>query len=349
MRVLVIGGSMFLGRAVVAEALRRGDEVTTFNRGKSRPDRPGVEAVHGDREVTEDLRRLVDGREWDVVVDVCGFVPKRVLESARHLSGHARHYTFISTIRAHADWPAKVIDERSPLHECPPDAEEGEYEVLKAGCGRAVEQFFDGGALIIEPGVIIGPHEHVGRLPWWLTRIAKGGRVLAPGDPGREMQLIDARDIAAFTLARAADGTTGRFVTSGVPGSATFGSWLGACVAVTGTAAELVWVPDQVLLEHDVQQMFELPLWLADGPASAGAWLTSPANALAAGLVCRPVEETVRDTWEWLREIPEDERSFGTSAVQHGIAPDKEARIVAAAADRHRTGRTIAEGRSGSW
>ena len=330
MRVLVIGGSMFLGKAIVAEALRRGDAVTTFNRGRSRPDARGVEAVHGDRRVTEDLRRLVDGREWDVVIDVCGYVPKGVRESARFLSGHAGHYTFISTIRAHADWPAKVIDESSPLHECQPDAEEGAYEVLKAGCGRAVEQFFDGGALIIEPGVIIGPHEHVGRLPWWLTRIAKGGRVLAPGDPGRELQLIDVRDLAAFVLARAADAVVGRFVTSGAPGSATFGRWLGACVAATGSPAELVWVPDQVLLEHDVQQLFELPLWLADGPASAAAWLTSPAKALAAGLVCRPLEDTVQDTWRWLRAIPEDQRSFGTSDVHHGIAPDKEARILSA-------------------
>jgi 2'-hydroxyisoflavone reductase len=330
MRVLVIGGSMFLGRAIVLEALRRGDEVTTFNRGRSRPDVPGVEAVHGDRGVTEDLQRLVDGRGWDIVIDVCGFVPRSVLQSARHLSGHARHYTFISTIRVHADWPAKAIDESSPLHECPPDAEEGDYEVLKAGCGRAVEQYFDGSTLIIEPGVIIGPHEHVGRLPWWLTRIAKGGRVLAPGDPNRELQLIDARDIAVFTLTQATGGTTGRFVTTGVPGSATFGRWLGACLATTRSRAELVWVPDQVLLEHDVRQMFELPLWLADGPASAAAWLASPAKALAAGLVCRSLEETVRDTWEWLREIPEEARSFGTSEVQHGISPDKEARLLAA-------------------
>jgi 2'-hydroxyisoflavone reductase len=330
MRVLVIGGSMFLGRAVVAEALRRGDEVTTFNRGRSRPDLPGVTAVRGDREVTGDLRRLVDGREWDVVVDVCGYQPRNVAETARQLSGHARHYTFISTIRVHADWPARVVDERSPLHECPPDAEEGEPWVLKAGCERAVEQCFDGDTMMIEPGVMIGPHEHVGRLPWWLTRIAKGGRVLAPGDPGRELQLIDARDIATFTLAQAAHGTTGRFVTSGAPGSATFGSWLGACRAVTGSAADLVWVDDQTLGEYGVQQLFELPLWLPDVPASAAAWLTSPAKALAAGLVCRPVEETVRDTWEWLREIPEDERSFGTAEVHHGIAPDKEARILAA-------------------
>jgi 2'-hydroxyisoflavone reductase len=330
MRVLVIGGSMFLGRAVVAEALRRGDQVTTFNRGKSRPDMPGAEALHGDREVTEDLERLVKGREWDVVIDVCGFVPKNVGESARLLSGHAGLYTFISTIRVRSDWPAKVVDENSPIHPCPADAEEGEPHILKAGCERAVEQVFDGGALIIEPGVILGPYEHVGRLPWWLTRIAKGGRVLAPGDPGREFQLIDARDIAAFTLAQASKGTTGRFMTTGVPGSATFGSWLGECVAATGSDAELVWVDDQVLLEHGVEELYELPLWLADGPASAAAWLTSPAKALAAGLVCRPVEETVRDTWEWLREIPEDERSFGTPQIRHGIAPDKEARILAA-------------------
>jgi 2'-hydroxyisoflavone reductase len=321
---------MFLGRAIVLEALRRGDEVTTFNRGRSRPDLPGVAAVHGDRGVPEDLRRLVDGRDWDVVIDTCGFVPRSVQRSARLLSGHARHYTFISTIRAHADWPAKVVDESSPLHECPPDAEDGDYEVLKAGCGRAVEQYFDGSALIIEPGVIIGPHEHVGRLPWWLTRIARGGQVLAPGDPDRELQLIDARDIAAFTLARAAEGTTGRFVTCGVPGTVTFGRWLGAGLATTGSRAELVWVPDQVLREHDVEEFYELPLWLAAGPASAAAWRTSPAKALAAGLVCRSLEATVRDTWEWLRQIPEDERSFGTSEVRHGIAPDKEARILAA-------------------
>jgi 2'-hydroxyisoflavone reductase len=330
MRVLIIGGSMFLGRAIAVEALRRGHEVTTFNRGKSRPDLPGVEAVHGDRGVIEDLRRLVDGREWDVVMDVCGFVPESVRQSARHLSGHARHYTFISTIRVHADWPVKVVNESSPLLECPTDAEEGDYEVLKAGCGRAVEQFFDGGALIIEPGVIVGPHEHVGRLPWWLTRIAKGGRVLAPGDPDRTIQLIDARDIAEFALAQAAAETTGRFVATGVPGSVTFGGWLGACVAATGSDAELVWVPDQILLEYGVEPLSELPLWLPEGPAFAAAWLASPTAALAAGLVCRPIEETVRDTWEWLREIPEDERSFGTSEIRHGIAPDKEARIMAA-------------------
>ncbi|MBO3750061.1 NAD-dependent epimerase/dehydratase family protein [Streptosporangiaceae bacterium NEAU-GS5] len=330
MRVLVIGGSMFLGRAVVEEALRRGDEVTTFNRGRSRPDLPGVEAVHGDRGVPADLRRLVRGREWDTVIDVCGFIPKNVRETARTLSGHAGHYTFISTIRALSDWPEKEVDESSALHACPPDAEDGEYEVLKAGCERAVEQFFDGGALIIQPGVIIGPHEHVGRLPWWLTRIARGGRVLAPGDPHREMQLIDARDIAAFVLARAARRSAKRFVTCGTRGSVTFGSWLAACVAVTGSDAELVWVDDHVLLKNGVRQLYELPLWLADTPASAAAWRTSPAKALAAGLVCRPIEQTVRDTWEWLREIPEDERSFGTEQVQHGIAPDKETLILTA-------------------
>ncbi|ETK32379.1 NAD-dependent epimerase/dehydratase family protein [Microbispora sp. ATCC PTA-5024] len=331
MRILVIGGSVFLGRAIVEDALGRGHEVTTFNRGRSGPDLPGVEAVHGDREVAADLERLVDGRRWDAVVDVCGFTPRVVLDSVRALSGHAAQYTFISSISAYADWPAKPgVTEESPLFDCPPDAEAdfGEYGVLKAGCERAVEQHFDGAALIVQPGLILGPHENVGRLPWWLTRIAKGGRVLAPGDPGLPIQLIDARDIAAFTVTQAANGAAGRYMTGGVPGNATFGSWLGACVEVTGSDAELVWVDDRFLLDRDVQEWTELPLW-ATSEAGAGVWSHSSAKALAAGLTCRPVGETVRDTWEWLKDVPEERRSFGSQRLRHGIDPDKEARILA--------------------
>ncbi len=333
MKILVIGGSVFLGRAIVAEALRQGHEVTTFNRGKSGPDAPGVEAVHGDRGVSADLDRLVEGRTWDLVIDVCGFVPRVVLDSVRRLSGHAGHYTFISSISAFPGFPAEMeLNEDSPRHECPPDAdsEYGDYGVLKAGCERAVEEHFDGQTLIIDPGLILGPYENVGRLPWWLTRIARGGRVLAPGDPSRAMQLIDARDIAAFTVDQAAKGTTGRFLTSGVPGNTTYGDWLRDCVEVTGSDAELVWVDDSVLLEHDVQMWTEMPLWAPDSPEMAGVWLPSSAKALAAGLTCRPVSETVRDTWAWLKDIPEDQRSFGSSMLSHGIDPEKEARVLAA-------------------
>ncbi|MFI7036323.1 NAD-dependent epimerase/dehydratase family protein [Microbispora rosea] len=331
MKILVIGGSVFLGRAIVDEALRRGHEVTTFNRGRSGTDLPGVEAVRGDRESTGDLRRLADGRQWDAVIDVCGYVPRVVLESARTLSGHAAHYTFVSSISAHPGWPEKPgVDETFPLHECPPDAdaEFGEYGVLKAGCERAVEQHFDGGALLIEPGLILGPHEDVGRLPWWLTRISRGGRVLAPGDPALAMQLIDARDIAAFTLDHAAKGTTGRYMTGGVQGNTTYGDWLNACAEVTGSDPELVWVADEFLVDQGVEIWTELPLW-APEPDHQGVWTHSSAKAIAAGLTCRPVRETVRDTWEWLKDIPEERRSFG-GRMRHGIAPDKEARILAA-------------------
>ncbi|MEO3863194.1 NAD-dependent epimerase/dehydratase family protein [Acrocarpospora sp. B8E8] len=329
MRILVIGGSVFLGRAIVEEALRRGHDVTTFNRGVSSPDLPGVTAVHGDREVPADLDRLAESGTWDRVIDVCGFTPSVVLDGVRRLNGRAPHYTFISSISAYPEWPGiSGVDESSPRHDCPPDATTGEYGVLKAGCERAVEEYFDGGALIINPGLILGPHENVGRLPWWLTRIQRGGRVLAPGDPALPMQLIDARDIAAFTLDQAELATTGRYFTSGVPGNTTFGDWLNLCVETTASDAELVWVDDQFLLDHDVQQWSELPLWYAASPDATGVWTPSSAKAAAAGLTCRPVRETVQDTWAWLRDIPIPDRSFSARILSHGIDPDKEASIL---------------------
>jgi 2'-hydroxyisoflavone reductase len=338
MRLLVIGGSVFLGRTFVAEALRHGHDVTTFNRGLTGRDVPGVEAVRGDREVTADLRRLAAGRHWDAVVDVCGFTPRVVGESARILSGHADTYAFISSISAFPGWPGETVDENSPLHDCPPDAgpDDGDYGQLKAGCERAVESSFDGLVLIISPGLILGPYENVGRLPWWLRRIARGGTVLAPGDPHREMQLIDARDIAAFGLARIAAGATGRFLTSGVLGNATFGRLLSDCVSTTGSDAELVWVDDAFLLEREVGPWTELPLWTPDAAGFAGTWLPSSAKALAAGLSCRPVAETVQDTWAWLStEAPDVLPRYRNTTPDQGIDPDKERAILEAwAADQ---------------
>ncbi len=330
MRLLVIGGSVFLGRAFVEEALRRGNEVTTFNRGKTGVDVPGVEAVRGDREVTADLERLTDGRRWDAVVDVCGFTPGVVGESARLLSGHADTYVFISSISAFPGWPAERVDENSPLHECPPDAgpDDGDYGQLKAGSERAVETGFDGRVLIISPGLILGPHENVGRLPWWLRRIARGGRVLAPGDPERPMQIIDARDIAAFGLNQIAAGTAGRFLTSGVLGNATFGGWLSDCVEATGSDAELVWVDDAFLLDNEIEAWTELPLWMPDRPEFAGTWLPSSAKALAAGLTCRPVTDTVRDTWAWLSSGVAGALPAYREMPNQGIDPEKERTIL---------------------
>ncbi len=336
MRILVMGGSVFLGRAFVSEALRRGDDVTTFNRGITGVDVPGVDVVRGDRTVTADLERLAEGRRWDAVIDVCGFVPRVVGESARMVSGHADAYVFVSSISAFPGWPAHPVDESSPTHECSPDAgpDDGDYGELKAGCERAVQEGFDGRVLLLNPGLILGPHENVGRLPWWLSRIAQGGAVLAPGDPDVEMQVIDARDIATFGLDQLHAGAEGRFLTSGPPGNTTFGRWLADCVDVTGSDAELVWVPDDVLVDHGVEMWTELPLWTPAGPDTAGIWRSTVDKALAAGLSCRPVADTVSDTWSWMTAGGADMLPTYRDTPDHGIDPAKEKEILAAWAGR---------------
>jgi 2'-hydroxyisoflavone reductase len=253
-------------------------------------------------------------------------------ESARILSGHAETYAFVSSISAFRDWPAHPVDESSATHGCTSDAgsDDGDYGELKAGCERAVQEGFDGRVLLLNPGLILGPYENVGRLPWWLRRVARGGALLAPGDPTVEMQVIDARDIAAFGLDHLHAGTEGRFLTSGPPGNTTFGGWLSDCVAVTRSDAELVWVPDDVLAEHQVEMWTELPLWLPAGPDTAGTWRASVDKALAAGLRCRPVIDTVRDTWSWMTANGVDTLPTYRDTPDHGIDPGKEQVILAA-------------------
>jgi 2'-hydroxyisoflavone reductase len=336
-RILILGGSRFLGRAFAAEALDAGHDVTVFNRGRSGPDLPGVTAVRGDRENPADLGRLVAegtaGGPWDAVVDTSGYVPKIVGEGARALAEAAGAYLFISSVSAFADFPARPVGGSSALFDCPPDATEGEYGPLKAGCERAVRANFPGRVLIHYPGIILGPHETSGRLTWWLSRIARGGEVLAPGDPRLAMQLIDARDIARFGLRCLAAGGTQPFVLAGPKGHTTFGEWLGACVEATGSDARLVWAPDELLLEHEVPVWSGLPLWSPVVDEGAGVWNEDSAPALEAGLVCRPIEETVRDTWAWLKDAPSladaDGRING-----HGLSPAQEQRILAALKER---------------
>lgn len=333
MRILILGGSRFLGRAFVTEALAAGHQVTVFNRGRSGPDLPGVVAVRGDRENPADLARLAAAGPWEAVVDTSGYVPKTVGDSARALAGAAGAYLFISSISAFAHYPAERLNHESALFACPPDATEGEYGALKAGCERAVRQAFPGRVLIHYPGLIIGPHENMGWQTWWLSRIAKGGDVLAPGDPDRRLQLIDARDIARFGLHCLESGHDDAFLLTSETGHTTFGEWLRTCVLETGSNARLVWAPDEVLLENKVPIWSGLPLWTPRDDQSAGVWDTDVSRAVAAGLDCRPIGATVRDTWAWLRDEPsladEDGRIHG-----HGLLPEVEQRVLAALKDR---------------
>ena len=185
------------------EAIRRGYDVTTFSRGLSGEPRPGAEALHGDRTNSADLLRLAE-RDFDLVIDTSVIAPRHVAASARLLAPRVRHYTYISSLSVYRGFGEVAVSEESPVLDCPPDSggdvEELGYGELKAGSERAVARELPGRHLIARPGLIVGPHENVGRLPWWLSRIARGGTVLAPGEPGRPLRMTDARDLAAWLV-----------------------------------------------------------------------------------------------------------------------------------------------------
>ncbi|CAM5402726.1 NAD-dependent epimerase/dehydratase family protein [Kitasatospora aureofaciens] len=344
MKILLLGGSSFLGRAYAVEALARGHQVTTFNRGLRGPDLPGVEAVRGDRDSAEDLARLVGGRRWDAVVDTSAQQPAQVALSVRLLRERADHYTFVSSVHACADWATQVITEDSPLLPCPADTPPGQPfgRELKAGCERAALTGIGAErTLVLSSGLLVGPYEVGGRLPWWLERMARGGRVLAPGDPGRTVQVIDVRDFAAFGLDLLTAGTAGRFLTTAPPGQLTFGQWLETCREVAGApGTELVRIDDGPLLAEGpdrVEPWTELPFWAPDLPDWAYIWQVDSSRARAAGLRCRPFAETARDTWDWLRTRgpAEDTDAEGRKAApgslfRQGIEPAKEQRLLAA-------------------
>jgi 2'-hydroxyisoflavone reductase len=338
MRILVLGGTRFVGRAVVDQAVSRGHDVTTFTRGQHGEPRPGAEALHGDRTRRQDLLVLA-ARDWDAVIDTSVIAPAHVAASAGLLAGHAGHYTYVSSLSAYSGRPREPVTEGSPVHECRPDAEGSAeslgYGPLKAGCERAVAAAFPGRHLIVRPGLIAGPHDDGGRLSWWLARVARGGRVLAPGDPGRPVRLTDARDLAGWMLDSARRGITGIVNVPG-PRGCTFGELMNACTeaacAGSGVDAELVWAPDDVLLAAGVRPYTELPMWAPDIPELAGTWEASGDRARLAGMRYRPLADTVRDTWAWLAQHaaaqakPLDDLAQRAGA---GLDPVRERRILA--------------------
>lgn len=337
MRLLVLGGSLFIGRAVVVSALGRDWHVTTFNRGQSGTDVDGVEAVRGDRTRRADVERLVGLGPWDAVVDLCGYVPNEVLAVSQLLEPVCGRYVFVSTVSVYAGWPVEPLSESAAVLDCPPDAdarfgppdvEDGptRYGRLKAGCERAVWATFGGDrTTVVRPGVVLGPGEYVGRLPWWLRRIAAGGRVVAPGSPGRAIQPVDVGDVAAFVVNGIVGGAAGAFNITAPVGRETFADLLQACRAATGSDAELIWVPDDRLLALGVRQWSELPLWRTH----AGVWQVDSTAALAAGLTCRPLAATVSATWEWLIDSGWNATNERTAEI--GLSPERERAILSSA------------------
>ena len=328
MDVLVIGGSVFVGRAVVDEALAANARVTVFNRGRSGSVPDGVTQLVGDRTVAADLGQLC-GRHYDLVVDTCGYVPADVAACASAVD--ADHYAFVSTVNVFPGWPTSPDYVAGGAHAGDPDAtradippeldESGAYGWLKAGCERAVQRAFGERCAILRCGAIVGPHDSaVGRLPWWIDRVARGGNVLVPGSPDDPVALIDARDLARFALS----GVAGTYEVSGPPGRDTRAELMQACRAATGSAASFTYVPDSFLTEHDVQFWTELPLWI---PRDVGPATFTPNNTSAAeaGLSWRPLAETVADTWAWQRAVP-----WAPSASTPGLAPERERELLTA-------------------
>lgn len=324
MKLLVLGGTAFVGRAVVAEALARGDEVTTFNRGRTGTSPDGVEGLHGDRTRPDDLDVLA-GRTWDSVVDTWAGAPRHAGMTARLLAGAVGHYGYVSSVSVYS-WPIPVgVTEDDPVVDARPDADTTEYPADKRGAELAVLEGY-GDALLARSGLILGPHEDIGRLPWWLRRMEAGGEVLAPGPPDLALQYVDARDLAAWMLDRAELGTTGPFNVVSAPGHTTTAGLLAACQAATNGDAELVWADADFVLAQGIEPWTELPVWVPPEGELLAMHRADTSAALGSGLHCRPVAETVTDTWNWQRELPNVPQREGRPAP--GLDPAKERRAL---------------------
>ncbi len=324
----MLGGTHFVGRAVVAAALERGDTVTTVTRGvRGAPPEP-AEAIVADRTVGGALPAALGDRSWDAVVDTWSGAPRVAADSARLLAGRAGHYGYVSS-RSVYRWPVPVgMDETAPVVDGDPDSDtDADYAAAKRGAEIAVRQAFGDRALLARAGLILGPYENIGRLPWWLRRLERGGRVLAPGPPDRPLQLIDARDLAVWMLGCAEQGRGGAFNAVSLPGHATMASLLTEARRVTGSHADLVWVSPEVISAAGIEAWTELPIWLPPTGEAAGLHAGDVSRALAAGLRCRPVEETVADTWRWLQAEGDPEPLPGRPAP--GLDPAREEQVLA--------------------
>ncbi len=319
MKVLILGGPVFLGRYLIEAALARGHEVTLFNRGRHHAELyPEVEKLRGERD--GDLRAL-RGRRWDAVIDTCGYLPRVVQASAVLLADAVDQYTFISSVSVYTE-PAPGMDETAPvgtlteaeLREA--DAIEAAdratgvtygrlYGPLKAACEQAAEEVMPGRVLTIRPGLIVGPHDYSDRFTYWVHRVARGGEVLAPGRPGRQVQFIDVRDLAEWVVRMIEARLVGVFNAKGPDYLLTMHQLLEECRAVSGSDARFVWVSESFLLESGVKPWTEVPLWIPeeyDESTHVGF-----SKALAAGLTFRPLAQTIRDTLAWDNTRPPDE------------------------------------------
>ncbi|MBA3943395.1 MAG: NAD-dependent epimerase/dehydratase family protein [Herpetosiphonaceae bacterium] len=324
MKILILGGTQFLGVHLVEAALQRGHTVTIFNRGQTRPELfPPVEHLQGDRD--GDLRAL-EGRRWDAVIDTSGYVPRIVKASAQLLAAADEHYTFISTINVYADPTVIGLDEQSPLatlaDETVEEVNGTTYGPLKVLCEQAVQAAFPNRALIIRPGLIVGPRDATCRFTYWPHRLAQGGDVLAPDHQDQPVQIIDVRDLAAWTIQMVEARQVGVYTATGPDDALTFGQLIQQCQAVSGHHDRIVWVGEAFLQEKGVAPWVELPLWIPSGDGPAGLLSVNNHKAIQSGLAFRPLIQTIQDTLAWDAAHPEELAKSG------GLKPEREQELL---------------------
>jgi 2'-hydroxyisoflavone reductase len=333
LKILILGGTRFIGLHMTALALERGHTLTFFNRGKTKTDRyPEIERIKGDR--NGEIDGLKD-REWDVVIDNSGYVPRHVKLSAGLLAPKVKHYVFVSSISVYPNF-AQPRDESSPVGKLADETVEkvdgDTYGPLKALCEQAVTTALPGRATIIRPGLIVGPDDNTDRFTYWPARAARGGEFIAPGSPTDAFQIIDVRDLAAFTLGVAEKNVTGTYNLVSNVNDFKFGELTEACIAAAKKQAKpaeeprATYLPTEFLEAQEVAPWSDMPVWLpAKGDEAAFAG-TSNKAALAKGLKITPLRKTVSDTLAWHLTRPAEERE----KLKSGIAPEKEATVLAA-------------------
>jgi 2'-hydroxyisoflavone reductase len=320
-KLLVIGGTHFVGRAVVEDAVARGHDVTVFHRGADEPEGfPDVEHLHGDRDGGLDVLR---GREWAAALDTCGYVPRVVRDSSQLLADTVGIYAFISSLSALPDDAPPGSNEDTPTYQPPfPDTEEitnESYGPLKVACEREAQAAFPGRCLIVRPGYIVGPHDPTDRFTYWVRRARTGGEMLAPGPDDGALQVVDVRDLGAFTLDRLEEGRADMFGVVGPPARLTWATFLPMVCEVARAGTSLTWV-DRPFLESQLGDDLDEAFPLRDYPYQ-GLHQYDARKAITDGLRCRPLEETIADTIAW-------DRARGP--LKAGLSSDREQELLAA-------------------
>ena len=328
LKLLILGGTGFLGPHIVEAATRRGHTMTLFNRGKTHPGLfPDLEKLHGDRKT--DMKAL-EGRKWDAVIDTSAYIPADVTRSATLLAPNVHQYLLISTVSVYAKIDKPGLDETAPLATTTePDAEKvtnENYGALKALCEKAAEKAAPGKVTVVRPGLIVGPGDSTDRFTYWPVRVVRGGEVLAPGSPKDFTQFIDVRDLADFIVLCLEKKILGTFNADAQAGSITMGRFLDTCKRVSNSNATFTWADPKFLEEQKIGPWGDMPAWIPAIGDDAGFGQVSAAKAKAAGLRYRPLDDTVRDTLAWFRTEPAEHQA----KLKSGLSAEREAEALKA-------------------